>query len=78
MDLLLPEAGLLQLEDAETGKTIWVDSSNEMTRYNYQQNFFGQTEICKKCFLKAGADLLHVRTDEDYVKVLQKFFLKRK
>ncbi len=78
MDLLLPEAGLLQLEDAETGKTIWVDSSDEMTRYNYQQNFFAQTEICKKCFLKAGADLLHVRTDEDYVKVLQKFFLKRK
>ncbi len=78
MDLLLPDAGLLQLEDAETGKAIWVDSSNEMTRYNYQQNFFGQTEICKKYFLKAGADLLHVRTDEDYVKVLQKFFLKRK
>ena len=78
MDHLLPEAGLLQLEDAETGRTIWVDSSNEMTRYNYQQNFFRQTEICKKYFLKAGADLLHVRTDEDYVKVLQKFFLKRK
>jgi uncharacterized protein (DUF58 family) len=78
MDLLLPDAGLLQLEDAETGEIKWVDSSNELVRYNYQQLFFNQTDTCKKYFLKAGADLLHVRTDEDYVKVLQKFFLKRK
>ncbi len=78
MDMQLPDAGLLQLEDAETGKIKWVDSSNELTRYNFQQNFFIQTEACKKYFLKAGADLLHVRTDEDYIKILQKFFLKRK
>jgi hypothetical protein len=28
-------------------------------------------------FLRSGSDLLHVRTDEDYVKVLQKFFIGR-
>ncbi|MEO7524282.1 MAG: DUF58 domain-containing protein [Ferruginibacter sp.] len=78
MDMQLPDAGLLQLEDAETGKVKWVDSSNELVRYNYQQFFFNQTDKCKTFFLKAGADLLHVRTDEDYVKILQKFFLKRK
>ncbi len=78
MDLQLPDAGLLQLEDAETGDIKWVDSSSEMVRYHYQQHFFAQTEICKKFFRAAGADLLHVRTDEDYVKILQKFFLKRK
>lgn len=78
MDMQLPDAGLLQLQDAETGKTKLVDSSNASVRYNYQQNFFQQTDICTKYFRKAGADLLHVRTDEDYVKVLQKFFLKRK
>lgn len=78
MDMHLPDAGLLQLEDAETGKITWVDSSNDLVRYNYQQNFFNHTDACKKYFLKAGADLLHVRTDEDYVKILQKFFLKRK
>ena len=78
MDMQLPDAGLLQLEDAETGKIKWVDSSSELVRYNYQQLFFNHTDTCKKYFLKAGADLLHIRTDEDYVKVLQKFFLKRK
>jgi len=78
MDMQLPDAGLLQLEDAETGKIKLVDSSNPLVRYNYQQHFFQQTETCTKYFRKAGADLLHIRTDEDYVKVLQKFFLKRK
>jgi uncharacterized protein (DUF58 family) len=78
MDMQLPDAGMLQLEDAETGDVKWVDSRNELVRYNYQQHFFKQTDTCKKYFRVAGADLLHVRTDEDYVKILQKFFLKRK
>ncbi len=78
MDMQLPDAGLLQLQDAESGKIQLVDSSDTLVRHNYQQHFFQQTDICTKYFRKAGADLLHVRTDEDYVKVLQKFFLKRK
>jgi uncharacterized protein (DUF58 family) len=78
MDMQLPDAGLLQLEDSETGKINIIDSSDTVVRYNYQQQFFQQTENCTKYFRKAGADLLHVRTDEDYVKVLQKFFLIRK
>ena len=78
MDMQLPNAGLLQLEDSETGQVKWVDSSSELVRYNYQQHFFLKTDTCKKYFRTAGADLLHVRTDEDYVKILQKFFLKRK
>lgn len=78
MDMQLPDIGLLQMQDAETGTTKWVDTGNAMVRYNYQQNFFHQTDNCKKHFRKAGAELLHIRTDEDYVKILQLFFLRRK
>ena len=77
MDMQLPDAGLLQLQDAETGKTILVDSSNKMVRYNYQQHFMQQSEQCKNYFRAAGAELLHVRTDDDYVKILQEFFINR-
>ncbi len=77
MDMQLPDAGLLQVQDAETAKTIWIDSSNELVRYNYQQHFMEQSELSKNYFRKAGAELLHVRTDDDYVKILQKFFIKR-
>jgi uncharacterized protein (DUF58 family) len=78
MDMQLPEAGLLQLKDAETQKIKWIDSDDAMVRHNYQQCFFEQTDTAKNYFTKAGAELLHVRTDDDYVKILQKFFLKRK
>jgi uncharacterized protein (DUF58 family) len=77
MDMQLPNAGLLQLQDAETNKTKWIDSSDDMVRYNYQQHFMQQSEASKNYFRKAGAELLHVRTDDDYVKILQQFFIKR-
>ncbi|MEI9957222.1 MAG: DUF58 domain-containing protein [Ferruginibacter sp.] len=77
MDMQLPDAGLLQVQDAETGKNKWIDSSNALVRYNYQQHFMQQSELSKTYFRKAGAELLHVRTDDDYVKILQQFFIKR-
>lgn len=77
MDMQLPDAGLMQTEEAESGKVKWIDSSDAMVRYNYQQHFLQQSEAAKNHFRKAGAELLHVRTDEDYVKILQKFFIKR-
>jgi uncharacterized protein (DUF58 family) len=78
MDMQLPDVGLLQLQDAETGKTLWIDSSNPVVRMNYQQHFLEGSEKVKRTFRKAGSDLLHVRTDDDYVKILQQFFINRK
>lgn len=77
MDMTLPDAGILQVVDAETGQTKWVDSSNAFVRQEYQRAFLEATDYCKSVFVKAGCDLLHMRTDDDYVKVLQKFFLAR-
>ncbi len=77
MDMQLPDAGLLQVEDLETGQTQLVDTSDKMVQYQYQQQFLQQSERSKNYFRKAGADLLHIRTDEDYVKILQQFFIKR-
>src|SRR5258705_2567147 len=77
MDMELPDAGLLQVQDAESGNTKWVDSSSEFVRQRYQQEFFRIVEYSTQTFKKAGSELLHLRTDEDYVKVLQKFFISR-
>ena len=77
MDMKLPDAGLIQVQDAENNTTKWVDSSNSFVRYNYEQEFFRVTDYSTQTFKKAGCDLLHIRTDEDYVKVLQRFFLSR-
>jgi len=77
MDQVLPRAGLLQVQDAESGRTRWVDSGNAFVRHHYEQEFFRVTEYAVTHFKKAGADLLHIRTGDDYVKVLQRFFLSR-
>ena len=77
MDMQLPAIGLIEAEDSETGRRTWVDTNDYLVRTNYQQHFFNQTEQCKSIFNKAGCDLLHLRTDEDYVKILQRFFVGR-
>lgn len=77
MDMQLPEIGMIEAEDSETGGRYWVDTDDYLVRTNYQQYFFNQTEHCKTVFQKAGCDLLHLRTDEDYVKILQRFFVGR-
>ena len=77
MDMELPAIGLIEAEDSETGRKYWVDTDDYLVRTNYQQHFFNQTEQCKSFFQKAGCDLLHLRTDEDYVKILQRFFVGR-
>lgn len=77
MDMQLPDVGLIQVKDSESKSTKWVDSSNSFVRYNYEQEFFRVTEYCRQAFKKAGCDLLHVKTGEDYVRVLQRFFLSR-
>jgi uncharacterized protein (DUF58 family) len=77
MDMQLPDVGLMHVQDPETGKTTLLDTGNVLARHNYHQHFMEQSSGCKSIFRKAGADLLHLRTDEDYVKVLQQFFIKR-
>ncbi|MBK9570669.1 MAG: DUF58 domain-containing protein [Chitinophagaceae bacterium] len=77
MDQHLPDAGLLQVQDSENGKTKWVDSSDSFVRYSYEQEFFRVTDYSTQTFKKAGCDLLHVKSGEDYVKVLQRFFQSR-
>jgi hypothetical protein len=77
MDMILPEIGLIETEDSETGEKKWIDTDNEIVRQDYHNNFFAGQKHVKIFFTKAGCDLLHIRTDEDYVKVLQKFFISR-
>ncbi|HZW71151.1 MAG TPA: DUF58 domain-containing protein [Hanamia sp.] len=78
MDSHLPDIGMTKVEDLETGNVAWLNTSDSMIRYKYHQNFIDHSTATKTIFKKAGAQLLHIRTDEDYVKILQQFFTRRK
>ncbi|WP_346236571.1 DUF58 domain-containing protein [Niabella insulamsoli] len=77
MDQTLPKAGLMQMMDAETGGVKWVDTGNAFVRKKYEEQFFDATAHCVNIFKKAGSDLLHIKTGDDYVHVLQRFFRSR-
>lgn len=77
MDMELPNAGLMQFVDAETGQAQWVDTSSAFVRRKHQEEFFKITSYSAEVFKKAGADLLHVKTGDDYVYVLKRFFKSR-
>ncbi|MFL5787403.1 MAG: DUF58 domain-containing protein [Flavisolibacter sp.] len=77
MDMKLPDVGILRIEDAETGSQKWIDTGNALVKHEYEKEFFRITAFSTETFKKAGSDLLHVRTDEDYVKVLKQFFISR-
>lgn len=76
-DEQLPQAGLMNLRDAETGKMVLLNTNDAYTRYKYTQQFQKVLEDAKNAFRKAGADLLQVSTGQDYVKLLQQFFIRR-
>jgi uncharacterized protein (DUF58 family) len=76
-DKELPPVGLIQVADAETGGTQWIDTNDRRVRQYYEQQFLQHSQYCKNAFMKSGAELVSVRTDEDYVKALQTFFLNR-
>lgn len=77
LDEQLPRIGLVPVQDLESGEQMLLDTENELIRYQYQAHFKKHSNSIQQYFRKAGADLLQLRTDQDYVAKLQQFFLKR-
>jgi len=76
-DREMADVGLMEVEDAETGQRMLIDTGSKQLQQQYLQRFDAYQHTAKQSFIKAGAGLLGIRTDEDYVKVLQSFFLQR-
>ncbi len=73
-DKHLPDAGLVQVQDSESGDIRWMDTSDQKLRNHFAASFDTHQKYCINAFRKNGADLFAVKTDEDYVKILKGFF----
>jgi hypothetical protein len=73
----LPKIGSIQVQDAETGQMILINTNDNLTQYNYHKQYKQIQEEAIQNFRMAGADLIQLATGDDYVKALQKFFTKR-
>ncbi|MBO4655095.1 MAG: DUF58 domain-containing protein [Bacteroidales bacterium] len=73
----LPDLGLMQLKDPETGKYVLTDTSDRLTRMAYEHWWKKQQETNAELFRKVGVDVADLYTDRDYVKELIALFKRR-
>ncbi len=78
LDLALPKAGLLEVEDAEGGDRLWVDTSSKKVREQYATRAEARRKQLRDMFLRNGVELLTLRTDEGAAPALSRFFEQRK
>ncbi|MDX2285222.1 MAG: DUF58 domain-containing protein [Bacteroidia bacterium] len=73
----LPPAGLIRMEDAETGETAWVDSSVPAVRAHYAAWFRAGLARTRERFLRSGADFQSINTRDSYIQSLMSLFARR-
>jgi len=73
----LPPVGLIELEDAETGRRITFDSSNPRSRAKYAEIADRRREDRRDLFRATGVDEIEVSPNDDYVRDLMVFFKRR-
>jgi uncharacterized protein (DUF58 family) len=73
----IPNLGMVQVEDAETGKTQLVNTQSKKVRNAYAQFHQERVTYFKESFTKSGCGVLDCRVDESYVKKLLGYFKRR-
>jgi uncharacterized protein (DUF58 family) len=76
-DRELPDVGLIHVQDSESKAAQWLDTGDKTVRADYTASFDKHQKYSINAFRKTGAALLSIRTDENYVKALQGFFVNR-
>jgi len=76
-ELDLPDIGLAQFNDPETGGVFNLDTSNSALRQEFRQNALRIIGERKKTFDRIGVDNVDVRCDIPYNRTLFKFFRMR-
>lgn len=70
----LPEAGLVTIEDAETGELLELDSQRRGVRERFAAINAGRLAELDRALNRTGVDTLRLKTTEPFAPVLQRFF----
>jgi len=74
---ILPDVGVILLEDPETGEQIEVDTSRRAISRDYAGQAAKRSKEIVSLFGSRGIDTVSLRTDCDYLPVLRSFFDRR-
>jgi len=73
----IPNIGIVQMEDEETGESILVNTTSKKVRMNYRRFYGEKVDFFRESFNKSGAGTIDCRTDESYVRKLLGYFKRR-
>ena len=73
----IPNLGVVQMQDEETGELMLVNTTSKKVRQNYGKFYRDMVAYYKDSFSKSGAGTIHCRVDESYVKKLLGYFKRR-
>jgi len=73
----MPNVGLIELEDAETGQRILIDTGSSKVRRRYESLGRERAARLRESFASMGVDQIEISTGENYVRDLVRFFLAR-
>lgn len=73
----LPNVGMVQMKAAETEETYWIDTGKKAIRSQFKNNYLKHQAQLMQLFRNCGVDSIDLRTDQDYVKPLIRFFKSR-
>ena len=73
----IPDVGLVNIKDSETGRTAWVNTSDRKMRLAYGQWFRNMEDASSRMFMKYNVDKVSIAVDDDYVKGLMSLFKNR-
>ena len=76
-DRELPEVGILEVVDSETGKAAWIDTSSRRMRDFWRESYDSRREAMASLLKHNRVDIAEVATDGDYVVELIKMFKQR-
>jgi hypothetical protein len=76
-EIEIPNVGLIKVKDNETGVIKMIDTSSRKVRDGIKEAFELHHNRFKETFRKCGLDTINIRTDQNYVKSLLKFFKSR-
>ena len=73
----IPNLGMVQMQDEESGELVLVNTSSKKMRMKYSAYYNEKVDFFKNTFTKSGAGTIDCRVDESYVKKLLGYFKRR-
>ncbi len=76
-ELEMPNIGIAQFEDKETGQYKWINTNSKRTRTKYKANTLKRNAELKETFRRAGVDYALIETHKPYTIPLMNLFKQR-